>query len=207
MNVIILAAGEGTRTKKIFPGIPKPLIPIRGRPVIEHIIELYKGFDVLLNVRAKDKAKFKYLKLPILAEETPLGNAGAVKYFLKELGEKFIATHTDTYTDINAKKLVASHKGLATMVVKDISEPKAFGIVTHERDLVTGFTRKRLVNCGIYCFSREVVDYIGDGFQDFDKDLFPKLVKNAKLHIYEHKGLFEDMGTEEYWNKTSGRKK
>ncbi|MDB4349470.1 nucleotidyltransferase family protein [Omnitrophica bacterium] len=199
MKVIILAAGEGTRTKKLFGDTPKALIPVKGRPMIEHLVKQYKGFDILVNVRAQDADKFKYLKLPLLIEKRPLGNAGAVKYFSKELGDAFIATHVDVYTDLDPGRLVEAHKGCATMAVKDFSEAKSFGVVTHEDNLVTGFTRRRLINCGIYSFSGEVIDYIGDGFQDFDKDLFPRLIKEKKLYFYEHKGMWEDVGTEAYW--------
>jgi len=201
MKVIILAAGEGTRTKEIFHDVPKPLIPIRGKPIIEHLIDQYKGFEILINVRGKDADRFKYLGLPLLIEDTPLGNAGAIKYFSKELGKHFIATHTDIYSDLNPKRLVQAHKGYATMVVKDLSTPKNFGVVTHEGSLITGFTRRRLINCGIYSFSQGVMGCIGSGFQDFDKDLFAKLIKKRKLHIYEHKGIWEDIGTKDYWSK------
>lgn len=204
MKVIILGAGEGTRTKKLFPDTPKPLIPIKGRPIVEYIIDQYRGFDILINVREKDVSKFEYLKLPLLIEKTPLGNAGAVKYFARELGDKFIATHVDILSDLNPRELAESHNGYATMVVKDLSKPKSFGVVTYEDRLITGFTRKRLINCGIYCFSREVVKYIGSGFQDFDKDLFPKLIKAKRLYLYEHKGSWEDIGAEEYWQGKTG---
>lgn len=201
MKVIILGAGEGTRTRKIFPDIPKALIPVKGKPIIEYIIAVYKGFEVFVNVRKKEADKFKYLNLPLLIEKTPLGNAGAVKYFSKELGNRFIATHVDILTDLDPKKLTGAHQGYATMTVKDLSEPKNFGVITHKDSLVTGFTRKRLINCGIYSFSKEVVKYIGSGFQDFDKDLFPRLIEAKKLYFYEHKGLWEDAGTEAYWAK------
>lgn len=203
MKVIILAAGEGTRTRKFFPDTPKALIPVKGKPMVEHLIDQYKDFDILINVRAKDADRFKYLKLPLLAEEPPLGNAGAIKYFSKDLGDTFIATHTDTYSDLDPKKLIDAHQGCATMVVKDISSPKDFGIVTHEDRLITGFTRNRLINCGIYSFSRGVFDYIGNGFQDFDRDLFPGLIKKKRLYLYEHKGIWEDIGSEEYWKKSA----
>jgi NDP-sugar pyrophosphorylase family protein len=201
MKVIILGAGEGTRTKKLFPDTPKALIPVKGKPIIELLIEQYKGFDVLVNVRAQDADKFNYLKLPLLIEESPLGNAGAVKYFSKELGDRFIATHVDIHTDLDPKKLAEARQGCATMAVKDLAEPKSFGVVTHDGGLVTGFTRKRLINCGIYSFSKEVLKYIGDGFQDFDRDLFPRLIAEKKLYLYEHKGMWEDVGTESYWAK------
>ncbi|MBL7069192.1 MAG: nucleotidyltransferase family protein [Candidatus Omnitrophica bacterium] len=201
MKVIILAAGGGTRMKEVFPDVPKPLIPVKGKPIIEHLIDQYKGFEILINVSLKERDKFKYLGLQLLVEDTPIGNAGAIKYFSKELGKRFIATHTDVYSDLDPRRLAEVHRGCATMVVKDLSRPKNFGVVTHEGSLITGFTRRRLVNCGIYSFSQSVMSHIGSGFQDFDKDLFPKLIKKRKIHIYEHKGIWEDIGTKEYWNK------
>ncbi len=201
MKVIILGAGEGTRTRKLFPDTPKALIPVKGRPFIEYIIEQYKGFEILVNARAQDADKFKYLNLPLLVEDAPLGNAGAVKYFAKELGDRFIATHVDISSDLDPNMLAQAHKGCATMAVKDLSKEKNFGLVIHEEGLVTGFTRRRLVNCGIYSFSSEVVEYIGEGFQDFDRDLFPKLISEKKLYLYEHKGRWEDIGTEAYWSQ------
>lgn len=199
MKVIILAAGKGTRMKKLFPDTPKALIPVRGKPIMEHIIKQFAGFEILLNVSGKEAKAFKYLKLPLLIEETPLGNAGAIKYFSKELGNSFVAIHTDTYSDLNPKDLVNAHQGYVTMTVKDLSKPKDFGVVAHEDRLITGFTRKRLINCGIYSFSKEAVQFIGDGFQDVDKDLFPKLIREKKLFLYEHKGTWEDAGRQEYW--------
>lgn len=193
MKVIILAAGAGTRTKALYPNTPKPLIPFNGKPIIEHIIDQFKDFDILLNVRAQDVSKFKYLKLPLLIEEKPIGNAGAIKYFSKKLGDHFIAIHTDTYSDLDPALLVNAHQGYATMVVKDLSNPKDFGVVAHEHRLITAFTRKRLVNCGIYSFTSKIFPYIGEGFQDVDNDLFPKLITDRKLYLYEHKGLWQDI--------------
>jgi len=203
MKVLILAAGEGMRMKKYFPGVPKGLIPVKGKPIIEHLMKQYKGFDILLNVRAQDADHFSYLKLPLLVEETPLGNAGAVKYFADDLGDKFIVTHIDILSDLDPKDLAKAHHGCATMVVKDFAEAKSFGVVTHDGNVVTGFTRKRLINCGMYCFSKEVMQYIGAGFQDFDKDLFGSLIRHKKLYLFEHEGQWEDIGTEAYWKRNS----
>lgn len=199
MKVVILAAGEGTRIKEIFPDTPKGLVPVKGRPIVEHLVEQYKDFEVLLNVRARDEAKFKYLGIPLLVEDTPLGNAGAVKFFIKELGGQFIATHVDTYSDLDPRKLIRAHKDIATMAVKDIAGPKEFGVITYNENLVTGFTRERFVNCGVYLFSKEVVNYIGEGFQDLDKDLFPKLIAQQRLHFYKHEGKWHDIGRPDYW--------
>ena len=202
MKVVILAAGEGTRTKEFFPDTPKALLPVNGKPIVEHLMEQYKDFEILLNVRSRDAKKFKHLNLPLLVEEKPLGNAGAVKFFIKELGEKFIVTHTDIFSDLDPRKLVKAHKGVGTIVAKDIARAKEFGIITYSGDLVTGFARRRFINCGIYLFSKKVADYIGGGFQDFDKDLFPRLITASELYFYRHDGMWNDIGVAEYWNNT-----
>lgn len=201
MKVLILAAGEGTRMKKLFGDTPKGLISVRGKPITEHLIEQCRGFEVYLNVQARHADKFRYLGLPLLEEDAPLGNAGAIKFFIKELADNFIAMHVDTLSDLDPHKLAKAHSGVATMVVKDVSKPKDFGIITYEGNLVTGFTRERLINCGMYAFSKEIADFIGNGFQDLDNDVFPKLITERKLHFYRHTGEWEDIGRIEYWEK------
>ena len=201
MKAIILAAGEGIRIREVFPDTPKGLIPVKGKPIVERLIAQYRDFEVLLNVRAGDAERFRYLGIPLLIEDRPLGNAGAVKFFIKELGDTFIVTHTDIYSDLDPQRLVKAHKDVATMVVKNIAGPKDFGVITYKGNLVTGFSRQRLVNCGIYVFSGDVINYIGDGFQDFDKDLFPKLIADSKLRFYCHEGKWKDIGRLEYWKK------
>lgn len=199
MKIIILAAGEGTRMKELFPGTPKGLIPVKSKPIVEHLIEQCKGLQVYLNVQTGDADKFRYLGVPLLEEDRPIGNAGAIKFFIKELGDRFIAIHVDALSDLNPRKLTKAHRGIATMVVKDTSKPKDFGVITYEGDLVTGFTRERLTNCGMYAFSKEIIDFIGEGFQDLDKDVFPKLISKQKLFFYRHTGKWQDIGRVEYW--------
>ena len=92
MKAIILAAGEGRRMQKLFPGTPKGLIPVQGKPIAEHLIEQCKGLQVHLNVQTRDADKFSYLEVPLLKEDRPIGNAGAIKFFIKELTIMFTSS-------------------------------------------------------------------------------------------------------------------
>ena len=217
MKAMILAAGEGKRIKSLFPDMPKPLIPLKGKPLIEYLIELLQkaGTEVLLNIKESQVDRFKYLKLPLLIEDTPLGNAGAIKKFAGQLDDTFLVLHSDIYTDIDINALIKTHQNfvgtnsicasspgaLMTMTVKRLDDGKNYGIVLHEKGKVIGFTRDRLINCGIYVCNKKILKYIGGGFQDLDKDLFPKLLKDKKLFVYMHKGIWCDVGTPDEYSK------
>lgn len=207
IKALILAAGKGERMKSLFPDTPKSLIPFKGKPLIEHFIKLlhkYKIKDILLNIKDNDINRFRYLKLPVLIETKPLGNAGAIKKFIHQLGERFLVFHGDLYTDVNIDKLIKAHlsqKGLMTMMIKRISTGKNLGLVVREKERVIGFTRERFVNCGIYICHKKISNYIGQGFQDLDQDLFPVLIKDKMLFTYTHQGVWYDLGTPESYRE------
>ena len=196
MRALILCGGVGTRAKKKYPDIPKALIPYRGRPMIEHHLERLRAFDVFLNVRSDEVSYFRKYKVPMLVETTPIGNAGAIRKFIDDLGYRFMVVHNDVYHDIDYVDRTTVCQGTAIMVAKDIAKDKEFGIVSKGKDgHVTGFTRRRLVNCGVYCMYHRVMDYIEYGkFQDIDRDLIPRLIQANELYYYEHKGIWKDIG-------------
>jgi len=209
---LILAGGRGTRTKEKFPGIPKALIPVEGIPMIERIIKQLEDFTIYINVNKIEKSQFEYLHLPLLVESLRCGNAGVIKQFVKELGDRFLVIHCDVLSNINMDKLWKDHServskfgqiGSVTMTVKNIGSGKDFGVVVQEYpNKVTGFTRDRNINCGTYCMDKEVVKYIDENkFQDLDKDLFPKLIDNGLLYTYTHTGAWFDIGIEKFWDK------
>ena len=196
MKVLILCGGIGTRAQKKYPDIPKALIPHKGKPILEHQLERLRTFDVFLNVRADEAIHFKKYKIPMLVETYPIGNAGAIRKFIDDLGYRFLVVHNDVYHDINYVAMTTICQGTMIMAAKDIAKDKEFGIVTKGKDQhVTGFTRRRFVNCGVYCMYRRVMDYIEyNKFQDIDKDLIPRLIQANELYYYEHKGLWKDIG-------------
>lgn len=195
MKAMILCGGADARTKEKYPDTPKALIYYKDRPMLEHHLRALRKFDVALNVRADEARHFYKYKLPLLIESHPIGNAGAIRKFIGELGYRFLVIHDDVWHDIDYVALTTVCQGTAIMAVKDIAGEREFGLAALGDDNhVAGFTRRRLVNCGVYCMYQKVKNYIDGGkFQDIDKDLIPRLIKADELYYYEHDGKWKDV--------------
>ena len=182
MRAMILAAGLGTRLRPITYEMPKPMVPVLDRPVIEHIVELLArhGFDeVIANLywfpeqiqeRLGDGSRFG-LDLRYSREEALLGTAGGVRNAADFLGDQFLVISGDALTDIDLaamREFHASHGGMATLATKRVADTSDFGVVVTGADgRVSGFQEKPdpaealsdLANCGIYMFRSEIFDY------------------------------------------------
>ena len=197
VKALILCGGMGTRAKNKYPDTPKALIPYRGKPMLEYHLKQLKAFDVFLNVRTDEVKYFRKYNVPMLVETHPIGNAGAIRKFIDDLGYRFLVIHNDVYHDIDYVAMTTACQGTMIITTKDIAREKEFGIVTKGKEHhITGFTRRRFVNCGIYCMYYRIKDYIEYGkFQDIDKDLVPRLIQANELYYYEHKGVWKDIDT------------
>lgn len=215
MKAVIMAGGEGTRLRPLTCNRPKPMVPIVNKPVMEHIVELLKKYDLkdiavtlqYMPDLIKDYfgegdqfgVKFRYY-----VEDTPMGTAGSVKNAEEFLDDTFIVISGDALTDIDLKKAVDFHfsKGsIATLILKKVDIPLEYGVVvTNEEGRITRFLEKPswgevfsdTVNTGIYILSPEVLKYFNTGeIFDFSKDLFPILL-NGNKPMYGYI-------TDEYW--------
>ena len=205
LTAIILSAGEGNRAKEHYPDIPKALIPVCGLPMAEYLDKILKGSGlfktVFFNVRLEDERFFHDYDAPLLLEEKPYGNAGALRKFSEYLSNPFLAHHCDVFSDINYRKLYETfleNNALATMTLATPKKPGSFGVPQLKKNRIVGFRREekasKLVNAGVYFFKREAISLIEDGFQDLDKDLFPKLIEKNELSYYIHPGSWMDVG-------------
>lgn len=216
MKGVIMAGGEGTRLRPLTSDIPKPMVPIMNKPVMEHIINLLKKYKIsdiavtmcyLPNVITDYFGSGKALgvKLKYYIEEVPLGTGGSVLNAEDFLDETFIVVSGDALTDIDLEKAIEFHKSKgskATLVLKKEPIPLEYGIVIVDDDgSVVKFLEKPswgqvfsdTVNTGIYILEPEVLNYYrkGDNF-DFSKDLFPRLLKDS-VPMFGYV-------TKEYWN-------
>ncbi|QXM05337.1 sugar phosphate nucleotidyltransferase [Crassaminicella indica] len=216
IKAVIMAGGKGTRLRPLTCGIPKPMVPIFNKPVMEYSIELLKKYnidDIAVTMAYLPSVITDYfgsgkewkVKLNYFIEEIPLGTGGSVKNAEEFLDDTFIVISGDALTDINIKKAVQFHrdkKSKATLILKKVSVPLEYGVViTDETGKVIRFLEKPswgevfsdTVNTGIYILEPEVLDDYkkGDNF-DFSKDLFPKLLKE-QVPMYGY--IMED-----YWN-------
>ena len=222
LKAMVMAAGMGSRLEPITLMIPKPLIPVMNRPLMDIILtQLYNvGVkEVISNTyylanqiidRYKNNnlgIKFNYIK------ETELsGTAGGVKkcQFFFDKGEDFIVMSGDILTTADIDKAVEIHKAsnaIATIGVKEIPHEYVshFGVVVTDDDgYITEFQEKpsveeaksNLINTGIYIFNYKIFDYIPENeFCDFAKNVFPKLLKERAINTFVVDEYWNDIGT------------
>lgn len=219
MKAVVMAGGEGTRLRPLTSNQPKPMVPIVGKPCMEHILELLRkhGFeDVVVTVAFLPQEIRSYfrdgeglgLHIEYSVEESPLGTAGSVRLASGALDDTFLVISGDALCDIDLSHLVAFHKergGAVTIGLKSVENPLEFGIVVTDEDgRVERFLEKPswgqvfsdTINTGIYVLEPEVLQHVPDDRPyDFSKELFPLLLEMGKpLYGYVCEGYWQDIG-------------
>jgi mannose-1-phosphate guanylyltransferase len=182
MRAMVLAAGLGTRLRPITYAMPKPMVPVANRPVMEHIVRLLAGhgfeqaianlhwFPETIEGHFGDGTQFG-LELSYSREERLLGTSGGVRNAAGFLGDSFLVISGDALTDIDLAAMRAfheSHGGVATLATKRVADTTQFGVaITGADGRIQGFQEKPepaealsdLANCGIYMFRSEIFDF------------------------------------------------
>ena len=220
MKAIVLAGGFGTRLRPVTGALPKPLAPLVGRPILEHILLLLKkhGFTQVClalgygaeAIRARFAEGLEGLELCFREEKEPLGTAGAVGACREFIGdEDVLVISGDVACDFDLGQLMARHRergAAATLALVRDPAPLRFGLaVTDPEDRIRAFIEKPdwprvvtdLVNTGIYVLSPRALAAIPEGRAwDFGKDLFPVLLKaGEELLGLPMEGYWCDLGT------------
>ena len=185
MRAMVLAAGLGTRLRPVTWSVPKPMVPVLNRPVMEHILKLLASHDiteVIANLHwfpdtikdhFGDGSKFG-IDLSYNYGKILHGTAGGVYEVREFFDDSFLVISGDALTDIDLSQMREyheSHGGIATLATKRVTETSDFGVViTDEDGRIQGFQEKPdaaealsdLANCGIYMFRPEIFDYFPD---------------------------------------------
>src|SRR3989440_6410724 len=219
MKAVVMAGGEGTRLRPLTSNQPKPMVPIVGKPCMEHIVELLRkhGFeDVIVTVAFLPQAIRSYfgdgeslgVNIEYSVEDSPLGTAGSVRLASAKLDETFVVISGDALTDVNLAKIVEFHRkhgAAVTIGLKSVENPLEFGIVvTDDEGRIERFLDKPswgqvfsdTINTGIYVLEPEVLRHIPtDRPYDFSKELFPLLLEMGRpLYGYVMDGYWQDIG-------------
>lgn len=220
MKAVLMAGGSGTRLRPLTCDLPKPMVPIVNKPIIEHIVELLQRHnfnDIYVTLYYLPQLIQNYLRNGeelganihyALEEERPLGTAGCVKNIQKELTETFIVISGDSLTDFDLSEAVRYHKSkgaLATIVLTRVENPLEYGVViTNEEGRIQRFLEKPTssevfsdtINTGIYVLEPELLDLLpANEEKDFSKDLFPLLLeKDLPMYGYVAEGYWCDIG-------------
>jgi mannose-1-phosphate guanylyltransferase / phosphomannomutase len=219
MKAVVMAGGEGTRLRPLTSNQPKPMVPIVGKPCMEHILELLREHgltDVIVTVAFLPQAIRSYfgegdtlgLDIGYSVEESPLGTAGSVRLAARQLDETFLVISGDALCDLDLTKLIEFHKergAAVTIGLKSVDNPLEFGIVvTDEEGRIERFLEKPswgqvfsdTINTGIYVLEPEVLKHVPtDRPYDFSKELFPYLLEMGRpLYGYVMDGYWQDIG-------------
>ena len=222
MKAVIMAGGFGTRIHPLTISIPKPMIPLINRPIMEHIVNLLKRHginDLVLLLFHQPEVIKKYFgdgsEFGVhITYVTPLedyGTAGAVKAAARHLDERFMIISGDLLTDFDLSKVIAFHEekqAKATITLTSVTDPLQFGVVIADKQgRITKFLEKPgwgevfsdTINTGIYIVEPEVLDLIPEkANRDWSKDVFPTMLDNGTaLYGCTMQGYWADIGNPE----------
>ncbi len=223
MKAAILAGGQGTRLRPLTEGMPKPLVPLVGKPLIRHIIDpLPAEVDTVIlavNYRKDDLQDYfdsvDIGREVILVEETePLGTGGALKNISEYLDDTFLAFNGDIVCSLDAAMMADFHRrhgGIGTLALWKVKDPSAYGVVALDDDRVTSFQEKPapgeelsdLINAGVYVFEPEIFEHIPDGVVSLERDVFPNVLDRG-LYGLRLEGYWVDCGTRDSYLRAQG---
>ncbi len=227
MQALILAGGEGTRLRPLTSTIPKPVVPLVGRPFISYMLEWLRRHgveDAILGCGFMADAVRDVLgdgsslgiRLRYLEEPKPLGTGGALKFAEELLQERFFMLNGDVLTDIDLTAQLEQHErtgARATLALYPVEDPSAYGLVRCGPDgAVSEFIEKpgldeldtNLINAGAYILERDVLDGMPPAGTNvsIEREVFPTLVGNG-LYGYESSGYWMDIGTPDRYLKAT----
>lgn len=219
VSAVIMAGGEGVRLRPLTCTMPKPMVPLLCKPVIDYSVELlhdhgvqdikttlyYLGDMIESHVGTGERYG---VRVSHSKSQTPLGTAGSVRQAVGQDRRTHIIISGDALTDCDLTEALAFHRENSapiTIVLKKVQDPTEYGVVLRDSEnRITQFLEKParsevlsdLANTGIYIIEPEVIDMIPTGrVFDFSLDLFPRLLEN-KIPIfgYEMHGYWCDIG-------------
>jgi NDP-sugar pyrophosphorylase family protein len=218
-TALILCGGEGTRLRPITYEIPKALVPVQGKPLVEHMFDLLKKYginDVILSVGyLKEKIIAEKngwsklgLNISFVEESMPLGTGGPLRLAKDRLNKTFIVSNGDELKDINIIDMYEAHKknrALVTIALTTVDDPSQYGVARLDGVRIIEFVEKpkkgkepsKLINAGFYIMEPDVAEMIPKGACSLEKEIFPKLAKMGRLYGFPFAGQWFDAGTME----------
>lgn len=213
MKAIIQCGGQGTRLRPYTMVLPKPLMPIKSKPVLEMLIKWLRRNDIreiyittgylshLIKSFCGDGQQWD-MKISYTDEKEPLGTIGPISMLSDQLDSTFMVINGDVLTDLSIGAFAASHAKSGAMVTVATALRETvmdFGVIESVDGRVTSFREKpsftNQMSMGIYCMEPEVMQYIPKcipfGFDDLAHCL---LARDERIQTYQHDGLWLDIG-------------
>src|SRR3954470_8459889 len=232
LQALILAGGEGTRLRPLTYTVPKPVLPLAGRPHIAYVIDWLVDHgvdDVIISCGFLAEGMRTALahiepgvQIRYAEEPDARGTAGAIRFAEEMLAERFLVLNGDVLCDLDLTALIEQHErtgAQATIALYPVEDPSGYGLVhRHEDGEITEFLEKPTsdqidtdeINAGAYLLERSVLDEIpANKDVSIEREVFPKLIGNG-LYGIRQEGYWIDIGTPERfleanWDILEGR--
>ncbi len=230
MQAIIVAGGRGVRLRPITDHIPKPMVEVAGKPILEHTINLLKNNgvtdlilalcylpEVIVNYFGDGKKFGVNIHYTYEDSNCPLGTAGAIRASREYINDDFIVTYADILRKLNINDMIKQHKTINPIAT--INAYKRYGkdaksmIIFDSKNMVTSFKERPKVedivgdfvwsNGSFYIFNKNIFDYFGSSNPvDFGKDIFSKIIDSGQnIRVYKTDDYFIDIGNLEKLEK------
>jgi mannose-1-phosphate guanylyltransferase len=217
VQAVILAGGIGSRMRPLTYVIPKAMLPIGGKPLLEHTIRYLKGYDFrefVVCVAYLKNHIMEYFKdgegldvsIQYVESEMPLGTGGQLRTAEELVTERFLALNGDIVTSLNIHNLLNFHKkhrGIGTIALKKFEFPVPYGHIELGDDgcTIQSFEEKPtfsfMANAGVYVFEPKIFGYVPQNqVISVERETFPALLKNGeRLNGYYEEAYWADVGT------------
>lgn len=214
-SAFIFAGGLGTRLRPLTYAVPKPLLPIGEKPILEIIINKLKNFGIkkiYISVNYKKELIKSYfgdgkefgVKIYYVEEKEQLGTAGSIKLVKDIINSTFLVMNGDLYTDINLNEMLKFHKcnkSKFTIAVRDYNVDLQYGVLEkNELNILTSFKEKPvisfLINTGIYICEPELIELFYDK-NNIDMPEFWRIIKQHYkdgIFLYKFNDKWIDIG-------------
>jgi len=217
VQAVILVGGRGTRLGQITNTVPKPMLPVGGRPFLDYQLWFLRKSGITKVVMCvgylSETVKAHYGAVPPFGlhivfshEPVPAGTGGALGLARSHLDETFFVLNGDTILDLDlgalGTLLVEDPVALGALALRDMSDAGRYGRVSMEGRRITGFAEKSaggpgLISGGVYCLRRSALDLLPAPPCSLEKDLFPRLAGEGRLLGKSCDGYFIDIGLPE----------
>ncbi len=208
-TAVILAGGKGTRLEEHTENLPKPLVPIAGKPILERMIEWLKknGVEnIILGVAYKKEMIKNYFEngkdlgvnIQYVEHDENGGTEDAFKTDIEKSkiqDENFYAMNGDQITNLDLRKLAKTHlKNNAIVTIATIKLRTNFGVINkNKKNQIIEFKEKgevpdKIMNSGIYIFNKKIKNYLQGG--NIEEQAFRKLIKKGKIYSHNHEGVW-----------------
>lgn len=226
MKAMLLAAGVGSRLDPLTRRLPKPMVPVMNRPVMEHILSLLvrHGFtDIMVNLHYMGDVIESYFadgsrwgaRITYSREDRLWGDAGSVGRVRDFWDDTFLVIGADDVTDMDLAALIAYHKDRradTTIALYPVEDPSEYGVAVVEDGRIVGFQEKpspsqaqsRMANTGVYVLEPGVLEMIPEGrLYGLGRDLLPALLEEGRPFFgWQADGYWCDIGSLTYYHQT-----